>query len=401
MKGKRPAAKKNRSSKSSSTNIVAIEDIVESAQSGVACGERDVSVEGIRQIRMNSFGEDGQLDLEGSVRVPSEMIKSRYLLKDGDVVVNNTNSFDLVGRAAVVKGIKSESVSFSNHITRLRVKKDLCSPEFLAAWVQNQWHEGRLSKIITRFVGQSCISIDSFLQLPISLPDHQTQENLVRLVGTCDTARIGANEIGLQMRRVQTALMQQLLLPNGKTRSKFKIHSLGELFAERKESGKPGLPTLSVTMHDGMVDREDHGRRVASELTPEDHLLAHKHDIAYNMMRMWQGVSGLAPYDGLVSPAYVVLKPLSGIDPLFASYLFKLPETIRLFHRYSQGLTNDRLRLYYDQFAEIRVPIPTDVAYQKRIASLLSAFDRHIEQSESLVTALRQTKSAICQKLFT
>jgi type I restriction enzyme S subunit len=194
--------------------------------------------------------------------------------------------------------------------------------------------------------------------------------------------------------------MQQLLLPNSKTRSKFKIHSLGELFAERKESGKPGLPTRSVTMHDGMVDREEHGRRVASELTPEDHLLAHKHDIAYNMMRMWQGVSGLAPYDGLVSPAYVVLKPLSGIDPLFASYLFKLPETIRLFHRYSQGLTNDRLRLYYDQFAEIRVPIPTDVAYQKRIARLLSAFDQHIEQSETLVTALRQTKAAICQKLF-
>jgi type I restriction enzyme S subunit len=186
----------------------------------------------------------------------------------------------------------------------------------------------------------------------------------------------------------------------GETRTKFKVHALGELFAERKESGKPGLPTLSVTMHDGMVDREEHGRRVASELTPEEHLLAHKHDIAYNMMRMWQGVSGLAPFKGLVSPAYVVLKPLAGIDPLFASYLFKLPETIRLFHRYSQGLTNDRLRLYYDQFAEIRVPIPCDIKEQRRIASLLTTLDRQIEQSESLVQSLRQTKAAICQKLF-
>jgi type I restriction enzyme S subunit len=195
--------------------------------------------------------------------------------------------------------------------------------------------------------------------------------------------------------------MQSLLLPSSKSRVKFRDRALGELFAERKESGNPGLPTLSVTMHDGIVDRESTGRRVESALTPEDHLLAHKHDIAYNMMRMWQGVSGLAPFKGLVSPAYVVLKPLAGIDPLFASYLFKLPETIRLFHRYSQGLTNDRLRLYYDQFAEIRVPIPIDVAEQRRIASLLTTLDRQIEQSESLVAALKQTKSAICQKLFT
>jgi type I restriction enzyme S subunit len=215
-----------------------------------------------------------------------------------------------------------------------------------------------------------------------------------------DGFKMLTEQFGTQAERTKSALMQQLLLPTPKTRSKFKVRSLGELFAERKESGKAGLPTLSVTMHDGMVDREEHGRRVASELTPEEHLLARKHDIAYNMMRMWQGVSGLAPYDGLVSPAYVVLKPMRDIDPLFASYLFKLPETIRLFHRYSQGLTNDRLRLYYDQFAEIRVPIPTDVAEQKRIARLLSTFDQHIEQSETLITALRQTKAAICQKLF-
>ncbi|MCB1091845.1 MAG: restriction endonuclease subunit S, partial [Verrucomicrobiae bacterium] len=366
------------------THIVAIEDVLESVQSGVACGERDASESGIRQLRMNSFGEDGQLDLDGSVRVPADQIKPRYLLQNGDVVVNNTNSFELVGRAAVVEGITDQPVSFSNHITRLRLKSGLCRSSFLASWIQHQWMEGRLNRIITRFVGQSCISLESFLQLTISLPQLPTQDQINKMIRACDAARVGASEISAQTSRTKSALMQQLLLPNSKTRKNFKARHLGELFAERKESGKPGLPTLSVTMNDGMVDRDELGRRVESELTPEQHLLARKHDIAYNMMRMWQGVSGLAPYDGLVSPAYVVLKPLAGIDPLFASYLFNLPETIRLFHRYSQGLTNDRLRLYYDQFAEIRIPIPTEVAEQKRIARLLSAFDHHIEQSETL-----------------
>jgi type I restriction enzyme S subunit len=244
------------------------------------------------------------------------------------------------------------------------------------------------------------VSWDLLAELAVRVPDFETQERVSKLLDLIDGAKANSELVLRQAQNAKAALMQSLLLPNSKTRSKFKVRALGELFAERKEPGKPGLPTLSVTMHDGMVDREEHGRRVASELTPEEHLLAHKHDIAYNMMRMWQGVSGLAPCDGLVSPAYVVLRPLDGIDPLFASYLFKLPETIRLFHRYSQGLTNDRLRLYYDQFAEIRVPVLSDVAEQQRIARLLATLDCQIEQAGTLVNSLRQTKAAICQQLF-
>ena len=41
----------------------------------------------------------------------------------------------------------------------------------------------------------------------------------------------------------------------------------------------------------------------------EKYKRAAKGDIAYNMMRMWQGAVGPAPVDGLVSPAYVVVKP--------------------------------------------------------------------------------------------
>lgn len=244
------------------------------------------------------------------------------------------------------------------------------------------------------------VSWEMLAEVAVRIPEHYEQTTLASMLDAIDVTKAQSQSIAIQSMQTKAALMQGLLLPNSKTRTKFKVHALGELFAERKESGKPGLPTLSVTMHDGMVDREEHGRRVESELTPEEHLLARKHDIAYNMMRMWQGVSGLAPFTGLVSPAYVVLKPLAGIDPLFGSYLFKLPETIRLFHRYSQGLTNDRLRLYYDQFAEIRVPIPSDIKEQRRIASLLITLDRQIEQSESLVQSLRQTKAAICQQLF-
>ena len=70
-----------------------------------------------------------------------------------------------------------------------------------------------------------------------------------------------------------------------------------------------------------------------------------KGDLAYNMMRMWQGASGLAGRDSIVSPAYVVVIPSDAIDPTFASYWFKSVRMIYLFWAYSYGITGDRLRL--------------------------------------------------------
>ncbi len=41
-------------------------------------------------------------------------------------------------------------------------------------------------------------------------------------------------------------------------------------------------------------------------------------DIAYNMMRMWQGAIGVAPVDGLVSPGFAVVKPFSAVPPMYS-----------------------------------------------------------------------------------
>ena len=109
----------------------------------------------------------------------------------------------------------------------------------------------------------------------------------------------------------------------------------------------------------------------------DKHLLIRKGDLAYNMMRMWQGASGLSMQDGIVSPAYVVVTPNDSIDPTFASHWFKSPRMIYLFWAYSYGITGDRLRLYYKDFARIRVAVPPKDD-QIRIGKMLAATDRAI-----------------------
>jgi hypothetical protein len=78
---------------------------------------------------------------------------------------------------------------------------------------------------------------------------------------------------------------------------------LGDLFENRKERGYQGLPTLSVTMNYGLVDRDEMDRKQDSALSAEEHRLVRAGDIAYNTMRMWQGAFGLADVDGVAGPS--------------------------------------------------------------------------------------------------
>lgn len=174
---------------------------------------------------------------------------------------------------------------------------------------------------------------------------------------------------------------------------------LGDFFSNRKEPGRTGLPVMSVTMNDSLVLREDLERRTESALRPDQHLLVRRGDIAYNMMRMWQGACGLATADCIVSPAYVVLAPKPGIDSRFAYHWFKSSRMIHLFWAYSHGLTEDRLRLYFDEFADIPVS-PPPLEQQRRIAAVLDAWDRAIDQTERLIAAKRRRKTGMVGRIL-
>ncbi len=175
---------------------------------------------------------------------------------------------------------------------------------------------------------------------------------------------------------------------------------LGDVFKSSKKKGYPGIPLFSVTLNDGLVIRDSLDRRTETNIDPKDHLLVQEGFIAYNMMRAWQGALGRATTDGLVSPAYVVLKPTKYVDSKFAEYLFKTPRMIYLFWAYSYGLTKDRLRLYYNDFSRIPVELPP-LPEQKKIAQILSTWDKAIATTEQLLANSQQQKKALMQQLLT
>lgn len=254
------------------------------------------------------------------------------------------------------------------------------------------------------------ISYAQFSELLLPVPKPAEQQKIAECLSSVDELMAAQARKVDALKTHKKGLMQQLFPREGETQPRlrfpefkkagaWKPRKAGTLFANRVTKGEQGLPIYSVTMHDGMVKRDSFDRNFYDIEDAAANKKVCKGDIAYNMMRMWQGALGVAPEDCLVSPAYIVLAPMKDAVPVFFQYLFKLPETLLLLTSHSRGLTKDRLRLYYDDFASIplRCPAPSE---QQRIASCLSSLDALITLETQKLEGLKTHKKGLMQQLF-
>ena len=93
------------------------------------------------------------------------------------------------------------------------------------------------------------------------------------------------------------------------------------IFDERKESNRPDMELLSVTINRGIIKQDEVTKKDSSNEDKSKYKVVLKYDLAYNKMRMWQGAIGTSFYDGIVSPAYIVLRPRDSIFSRYFHYL--------------------------------------------------------------------------------
>ena len=179
---------------------------------------------------------------------------------------------------------------------------------------------------------------------------------------------------------------------------------LGDIYTERKEPGNENLPMLMVSIHsgvsDGEVDEDDLPKKVKRIEDKSQYRRAAKGDLVFNMMRAWQGAIGTVRTEGMVSPAYIVAEPNDMVDPLFMDYYMKTNRMVQTIHRQSYGVTDFRLRLYWDSFAPIQCTLPS-VEEQEKIAEILTAQDKVIELKEKLLAEKQKQKKYLMQQIFT
>ena len=188
----------------------------------------------------------------------------------------------------------------------------------------------------------------------------------------------------------------------------WQVERIANLFREVAEQGVAELPILSVSIHHGVSDDEMDEAEMERKVTRSDDKSKYKRvatgDLVYNMMRAWQGAFGTVLVDGMVSPAYVVARPRGGLSSAYLEHQLRTPQAIEEMRRHSRGITDFRLRLYWDEFKSLRVVVPPTVearAVCERIAAMDVEFDALTAEAERTITLLQERRTALISAAVT
>jgi type I restriction enzyme S subunit len=191
----------------------------------------------------------------------------------------------------------------------------------------------------------------------------------------------------------------------GEVPATWKINRNSGLFTQRNETGFGDLPILEVSLNTGVRVRDFDGNGRKQVMADRGkYKRARRGDLAYNMMRMWQGAVGLAPVDGLVSPAYVVARPFPAVEPRFFEYLFRTDTYMGEVDKFSHGIVKDRNRLYWEDFKQMPSPVPPPEE-QVAIVRFLDHADRRIRRyiraKQKLIALLNEEEQVIIHHAVT
>ena len=213
----------------------------------------------------------------------------------------------------------------------------------------------------------------------------------------CPATQEFSNQLDSGLRRNDGVVMKDSGIEwLGEVPEHWEVFRLGTVFQEFADEGQADRPILSVSIHDGVSDRELDDKEMDRKVTRSEDRGKYKSvepgDLVYNMMRAWQGGFGTVQVQGMVSPAYVVARPRYPFSTAFIEQQLRSPQAIEEMRRHSRGVTDFRLRLYWDEFKSISVVMaPSDE--QNAIAAFLDT-----EPPNSTPSPWRPTAPSRCCK---
>lgn len=377
-----------------------LNEVAERISVGLAMSVTEYYCEsGVPLIRNQNIS-DGWFDDSDIIYIQPTFAQSQpgKTIRAGDVLTVRTGAN--IGQTCVVPSRFAGSQSFTTLITTTKQRELV--PEYLSFHLQSPIGRSEIERLQVGG-GKGNLNAGHLEGYRIDVPPVEEQQCICQVLESWDRTLFTLPKLIVAKLRFKQGLMQQLL--TGKRRfnefgtEPWREYQLGDLFTEREETNCVELPLLSITAERGVIPRTDVDRKDTSNENKSLYKRIAPGDIGYNTMRMWQGVSAVSRYEGIVSPAYTICIPGPDIDADFAGYLFKYPPVVHLFYRFSQGLVDDTLNLKFHHFAQIRVRIPS-VKEQRKIAQVFSKCDEEIEVLRKQLDALKQQKKGLMQKLL-
>lgn len=156
------------------------------------------------------------------------------------------------------------------------------------------------------------------------------------------------------------------------------------LFSVRDERSEDGSEELLTVSHiTGVTSRSEKDVYMFEADDKAGYKRCMPGDLAINTLWAWMGAMGISPLEGIVSPDYHVYISKGQLLPEYVDLLCRSRPFVAEVNRWSKGVWSSRLRLYPDNFFEMRLPVPPQ-GEQFEIV-------RAIEKDQRKANALRET----------
>ncbi|HXF48463.1 MAG TPA: restriction endonuclease subunit S [Verrucomicrobiae bacterium] len=153
-------------------------EIAKEIRSGFACAKTKRVEDGVIHLRTNNISLDGRLDLSTITKIPKRFVDEKAdSLKKNDILFNNTNSVELVGKTLLVDS--DLPYAFSNHLTRIRVDEKVAMPKYVVLMFWKFWQEGLFARLCTQWVNQAGINQTKLEAIKIPLPPLDEQKRII------------------------------------------------------------------------------------------------------------------------------------------------------------------------------------------------------------------------------
>ena len=183
----------------------------------------------------------------------------------------------------------------------------------------------------------------------------------------------------------------------------WEIKKFKSISTKRGKSNNKGYnyPAYSVSNQSGLILQSEQfeGSRLEN-LEKTSYKIVESNEFAYNPARINVGSIAFNDLDEtvIVSSLYVIFSLDKSINNNYALLFIKSPEFNKEVRRNTEGSVREYL--FYENFANIRIPIPPTLEEQCAIGSYFSNFDNLINSHQEKISQLEILKKKLLQDMF-
>ena len=291
-----------------------------------------------------------------------------------------------------------------------RADKNILSPEF----ARYLFHSSGVRSSIVRLAQGSTrynISKVQMMQLSVELPPIDEQEKNADFLTAVDE-RIAVSEKKLELLEtykrgvMQKIFSQQVRFKddNGNPYPDWEEKKLSDVLKERNMqtpiSGE--YPLMAFVAYKGVAPKGDRYNRefLVSDAKSKKYKQTQLGDFIYSSNNLETGSIGLNLYGSAsISPVYSIFETRDGYSHQFLGTYLTRKKFIYQMVRYRQGVVYGQWRIHESEFLKIEEKFPCTWEQQK-IAAFLATLDDKIITEKSKLTATKQFKKALLQRMF-